>query len=423
MHRSFHLISLGLLSVLSLPIVANAKTVKALFIGNSYTASNNLPEMVNQLAISTGDTLIYSSHTPGGYTFEQHCVENSTINLIQQGDWDYVILQEQSQKPSFPDQQVARSVFPYAAQLDSLIQAYNPCAQTVFYMTWGRKNGDQQNCGYFPPLCTYRGMDSLLQLRYTQMAEDNKAVISPVAKLWRAIINQHPSIDLYTGDESHPSEEGTLAAAYTFYTVLFHKDPTTTTYTANVAAANTIKEAAKANVYDSLAHWYRFTTLPNASFDNTINGMDISFNNTSVGYDNFEWDFGDGNYSNAQHPTHTYTNPGTYTVNLICTNTTCNQSENITETFDIGVTSINNITSIKGLSIYPNPSNHSVNIKWNEQGLHNIAIADITGKIIDKWQTQEQGIVLELSNYKTGTYVLHIQNQHGQIATQNIQKL
>ena len=68
----------------------------------------------------------------------------STIrpSRIRSGSWDFVVLQEQSQLPSFPIEQVTAEVFPYARYLDSVIKAHNSCAQTIFYMTWGRKNGD-----------------------------------------------------------------------------------------------------------------------------------------------------------------------------------------------------------------------------------------------------------------------------------------
>ena len=42
----------------------------------------------------------------------------------------------------------------------------------------------------------------------------------------------------------------------------------------------------------------------------------VQFQNTGRG-DSFLWDFGDGNSSTATHPSHTYTQPGTYTVRLI----------------------------------------------------------------------------------------------------------
>ena len=43
----------------------------------------------------------------------------------------------------------------------------------------------------------------------------------------------------------------------------------------------------------------------------------MTFTDTSTGpITGWLWDFGDGTTSSAQHPTHTYTTPGTYTVTL-----------------------------------------------------------------------------------------------------------
>ncbi|MBX2872248.1 MAG: PKD domain-containing protein [Saprospiraceae bacterium] len=44
--------------------------------------------------------------------------------------------------------------------------------------------------------------------------------------------------------------------------------------------------------------------------------LPVAFTNYSQG-NQFEWDFGDGNFSAEEQPVHTYTEPGTYTVNLI----------------------------------------------------------------------------------------------------------
>lgn len=45
----------------------------------------------------------------------------------------------------------------------------------------------------------------------------------------------------------------------------------------------------------------------------------VSFVNTSNNATSYYWDFGDGNYSTAVNPTHSYALPGTYTVTLIAT--------------------------------------------------------------------------------------------------------
>ena len=122
-----------------------------LFIGNSYTQVNNLPAMVAAIAESMGDRMTYQSNTPGGCTFSQHCT-NQSMQLIRSGEWDAVVLQEQSQLPSFPQSQVETEVFPYAKRLVDSIYANNPCCEPMFYMTWGRKNGDGQNAAEFPVL-------------------------------------------------------------------------------------------------------------------------------------------------------------------------------------------------------------------------------------------------------------------------------
>ena len=191
-----------------------------LFIGNSYTEANNLPDMVQQVARSAGRDITYASNTPGACTFSTHC-NNNSMNLIRQGGWDVIVLQEQSQLPSFPQNQVETQCLPFAKCLTDSAIAYNPDVKVMFYMTWGRKNGDDGNAPYFPVLGTYEGMDSMLCLRYMQMKEDNDAFVCPVGRVWRQIRFLHPEIELYDADGSHPSPAGSYAAACAFYAMIF----------------------------------------------------------------------------------------------------------------------------------------------------------------------------------------------------------
>lgn len=230
---------------------------RVLFIGNSYTATNDLPQMLARLAAAGGDTLTYEANTPGGATLEGHSRNAATLGLLARPGWDRVVLQEQSQRPAFPQLQVEAQVFPFARRLDSLARAANPQARTYFYITWGRQNGDAANCGFYPPLCTYTGMDSLLRARYEQMADLTGAALAPAGPVWRRIRRLHPALQLYAADGSHPSLAGTYAAACAHYATLFGKDPSALPTVPGLALAEAalIRAAAKAVAYDSLAHW------------------------------------------------------------------------------------------------------------------------------------------------------------------------
>lgn len=248
-----HLITLLLTVSLTAPLAAQ-DTLRVLFLGNSYTAYNDLPRLTSRLAASAGDSLAVDRNTPGGFTLEGHTTNTASQNLIAASGWDVVVLQEQSQRPSFPDGQVATEVVPYAEELIDSIRAVDACTQPMFYMTWGRENGDASNCAAWPPVCTYEGMDSLLRLRYLQMADSFEAEVSPVGVVWRALRRNHPAIDLYTSDGSHPSFAGSYAAAVTFYTVLFRADPTGITRNESLSAADAeaIRQTVKSVVFDSL---------------------------------------------------------------------------------------------------------------------------------------------------------------------------
>jgi hypothetical protein len=52
---------------------------KVLFLGNSYTGVNNLPQMIANVALSVGDRLIFDSNTPGGYTLQGHSTNTTSL--------------------------------------------------------------------------------------------------------------------------------------------------------------------------------------------------------------------------------------------------------------------------------------------------------------------------------------------------------
>ena len=105
---------------------------RALFLGNSYTSYNSLPNLVEDIATSLGDSLIHDRNTPGGQTIAGHASNVTSLSKIASQEWDYVILQSQSQEPSFPPSQVANDVYPYAERLTDSIRRNTSCGTPLF---------------------------------------------------------------------------------------------------------------------------------------------------------------------------------------------------------------------------------------------------------------------------------------------------
>lgn len=220
---------------------------KVLFIGNSYTEVNNLPQLIADVATSAGDNLTFDSSTPGGaFLIDQLMVSGYTgVPKIMNGGWDYVVLQDQSLAytghiPSY---------IHAAYRLDTIIKHYNLCAHTMYYITWGREDG--------MTFGSYHAMDSVIESNYMFAADSLHFEATPVGAIWRYLRTHHPSIDLFAADGSHPSPAGSYAAACGFYSTLFRKDPTLITFNALVtpADASIIRAAAKRIVFDSLSKW------------------------------------------------------------------------------------------------------------------------------------------------------------------------
>lgn len=396
------------------PLSAAGKTLRVLFLGNSYTYVNDLPLMTANLALSNGDSLIYDSNMPGGYTFQNHSLDNNSLGKIMLGNWDYVVLQEQSQRPSFPIGQVITDVFPYARFLDSMITHYNPCAETIFYMTWGRKNGDASNCISWPPVCTYNGMDSLLHLRYMMMADSNNAEVSPVGAVWKHIRQNFPLIELYQADESHPSVSGSYAAACSFYSALFRSDPSQSTYTAGIDSTDAlhIRLAAKTVVFDSLLNWHIGEYDPLANFTYSITGVnEVSFINQSLQSGTISWYFGDGDSSALSNPVHTYLATGTYSVMLIAKN--CEKADTLVIQVNSYQANVDEHSKPE-ITLYPNPSGGSFKLLFPKRGiLNSIKLFNSNGQILlNKLINSNLGTYTFNENLSPGFYFIELYFEH-----------
>lgn len=409
---------------------------RVLFIGNSYTDVNNLPNMVSTIAADLSDRLTYQSNTPGGCTFSQHC-QNQSMTLIRQGGWDAVVLQEQSQYPAFPDGQVMNEVFPYAQQLVDSIYANSPCAEPMFYMTWGRKYGDEINGAIFPPISTYEGMDSLLALRYRMMADQNDAALCPVGRVWHYLRDNYPEIELYQSDNSHPSVAGTYAAACSFYTLLFLHNPEDIHYNAELEpdVAATIRAAVRTIVFDSLSQWQRPQPEIEIILADTLSYMSASFSLSTTYADSVSISWGDGTdtlfpASDQLNLHHLYTAEGTYEILIRVCRHCMTTERGFTYTAQqepdnpVGINTPKT-PKANGMTIYPNPATHKVHITLS-QAPQTLDLLDLQGRLIHSFRpslnqtnskTNTYTISLNLPHLSSGTYLLRAHTPSGPITS------
>jgi hypothetical protein len=194
------------------------KPLRILFVGNSYT--NGSWQAINAVFKTEDPRVVLQKQTAGGAKLADWAKRPPLLKLIRDGNWDYVVLQEQSQLPSLPGK-FAESFFDAAAVLDKEVRASG--AQTVFFMTWGRRNGDRHNREINPDFET---MQQRLSASYRSVAERHDAVLAPVGEAYAEIRKLDPDLfaQLYQGDGSHPAV-GAFVVAYCLYRAIYGQLP------------------------------------------------------------------------------------------------------------------------------------------------------------------------------------------------------
>jgi len=376
---------------------------KVCFLGNSYTYVNDLPGILSSIATADGNTLIKDQNTPGGYTLNGHSTNATSLAKISSNTWDYVVLQDQSQFPSFPYAQTSVDVFPKAVILSDSIRSANPCAVPLFFNTWGREIGDAQ----WDSINSFEKMNNRLYIAYDYMAEVNQGKLSPVGIGFRHIFDESSTVvthsDLYSADGSHPSIYGTYLAACIFYNVIYETTPVGNIFLPSGVTQNQADYLQSVayhvvNDVDSLTIDYS-TVNPTANFTYINSTLDVDFTNTSQNGFSYSWDFGDGTSSIEENPTHVYATMGSYDV--ILTAIRCGVESQITLEVVVGDVGISaNQKSM--FRAFPNPSNGTVNLETFDTE-NKIYVFNLLGEI----QKEINPTELKLSiNLPSGLYVI-----------------
>lgn len=179
---------------------------RVLFIGNSYTYSNDLPSIIEGLAAATGQKrFIHDEVLGGGYSLEDHWNEGQAMSAIKKGGWEIVVMQH---GPSAWDGRP--TMYEYAPRFAEEIRRIG--ARPAFYMVWPEKSrldSDLDRCSE-----TYR-----------TAAEMVDGILYPGGEAWREAWKLDPSLPLFSYDDLHPSKTGSYLVALVMYQQIYRKSP------------------------------------------------------------------------------------------------------------------------------------------------------------------------------------------------------
>lgn len=181
--------------------------IRILFIGNSFTARNDLPSILTAMAAQARPAKAIESQSilANGASLRQHWNAGTAAETIRQHAWDYVVLQEQSTLPIKNAARFHENVRLFHAVVEECQ------AQTVLYLTWARQTAPESQ-------------ENLTTATY-QIAEQLDALVVPVGRAWQVTLQQDAALPLHDKDGSHPSPLGSYLAACVFYATLLGQNP------------------------------------------------------------------------------------------------------------------------------------------------------------------------------------------------------
>lgn len=193
-----------LLSASGLSAQTSPTPPRVLFLGNSLTEGNNVPALVQAMALLQGVHLEYVSLAPGGYAIEDHWNDGHQSRL-QQGNFAVLILQ---QGPStLPESQAHLRQWTRTWADEARRYGTKP----ALYMVW--------------PVRTQTNGFALVSQSYRNAALAADAAIFPAGEAWEEVIRSDPAIALYTSDNLHATPAGSFLAAMVIARGLVSLDP------------------------------------------------------------------------------------------------------------------------------------------------------------------------------------------------------
>src|SRR3954449_3596169 len=150
------------------------RSMNVLFIGNSFTARNDLPTLVELLAAATERKLKHRLISVGGASLRTHWNKGEAKRAIETGGYDYVVLQEQSTLPV----KNAKRMHENVRLFDGVIRSSG--ARTVLYMTWAQRHAPESQ--------------QAITDAYIEIGRELGASVVPVGPAWQRVLGREGGV-------------------------------------------------------------------------------------------------------------------------------------------------------------------------------------------------------------------------------------
>lgn len=216
-----------------------ASPTRILFVGNSYTKRNHMPNLFRKLCKNSGQNVVVRSLTNPGHSLK-NTSDPTTANgrklyrLLRTQRWDYVILQDRRYYPISKPKRMKRTIRTLAPYIK------NAGAQMVLYQTWapGKWHNDYDR---YDSVSNRSDYQNILNRTIAEIAAEHDALVAPVGTAFLLCNRSSYGIRLLKGDYSHPTVEGSYLAACVIYSTIFSRSPMGIPYTGTLDVMTAFK--------------------------------------------------------------------------------------------------------------------------------------------------------------------------------------
>ncbi len=376
-------------------------SLKVLFVGNSITYFNDMPQSFQKIAHSLGDNVDLQVYAPGGTGFVHHIESDELFDLFRSTQWDYVVLQPGSSESISHSYPIEVTSDRAQILLDSIYK-YSPCAKVFYYeISYGVWGNTEEN------LNTYNETMDLIRHNVEYLSQHTSVPFVPAGEAIRYAWNLDTSEMLWgsTGD-IHPNAKGSYIIACAMYASIFRKESSYSDFYATLTEedAKRFQRIADSIVLNHQEDWYFDAYRPIIDWHYEIQQDSLSFYHQSVRVDSVEWNFGDNVLSQQDSGLHIYSQSGQYQLQFTAYQHACP----ISEQKDIEIIKPNvsvPYIALNEVRVFPNPTIGNVSVEYSfDDGL--IEVYDALGKkcLVTKNKT------FNLSSFPKGIYWVKIVN-------------